>query len=156
MAQAWPGAGTGPYAQRLRGIEEAELLQARQPLPVGLRFGGRLDPLSRVADGEEMGECAVEPKCELAYRGIDADQRGLGQALPQELCQEGSGHGDEPLLGVVMAVELLLEGQRAIEVTALGVAGGLGLIGHFGGQVESGQIPQTISCCCGGGRDVME
>ena len=108
IAQALLGAWAWPHAQRLRSVAEAELLQPGEPFPVGLRFSGRFDPLGRAAEGKEVREFAVEPAGEMPHGGVDADQRGLGQALPPKLFQEGFGHGAEPLLRVVMAAELVI------------------------------------------------
>jgi hypothetical protein len=138
-----------------RGVEEAELLQPGEPFPVGLRFSGQLDPLGRAAEGKEVREFAVEPAGEMPHGGVDAEQRGLAQALPPKLFQEGFGHGDEPLLRVVMAVELVIEGEEASQIAVLGVQGGPGLAGHFSDQVESGQVCQTRFGGFDGGWNVM-
>jgi hypothetical protein len=45
---------------------------------------------------------------------------------------------------MVMAVELGLEGEEAAQIAAFGVESGLGLAGHFGDEVEVGQVGQLV------------
>jgi hypothetical protein len=52
----------GSYAQRLRGIEQAEFLQAREPFPVGGGLSRRFDSVRGAAEGEEAGEFAVSQR----------------------------------------------------------------------------------------------
>jgi hypothetical protein len=80
----------------------------------------------------------------VAYGGIDADQRGLGEALPPEVFQEGLGHRDEPFVRPVVPVDLVVEGEEAVPIATLGVEGSLGLAGHFGDEVELGQVGQRV------------
>jgi hypothetical protein len=80
----------------------------------------------------------------VADGGVDADQGGLGEALAPELFQEGLRHRDEPFVRPVVAVKLVIEGEEAVEVAALGVQGGLGLAGDFGRKVERSKICQTV------------
>jgi hypothetical protein len=42
-----------------------------------------------------------------------------------------------------MPVELVIEGEEAVEVAALSIQGGLGLAGHFGDEVEGGEAGET-------------
>ena len=43
-----------------------------------------------------------------------------------------------------MAVELLVEGEEALQVAALGREGRLRLPGDFGDQVEGGQVAEAV------------
>jgi hypothetical protein len=59
--------------------------------------------------------------------------------LPPQVFQESFGHRDEPFLRPVVATELVVEHQGAVEAAALGVQGGLRLAGSFGCYVEGGE-----------------
>jgi hypothetical protein len=144
VAQPLLGAMAGPHAQRLRGVEQTELLEAGEALPGGREFQRRLDPVRRAAEGEQAREFAVEPAGNMPHGGIDTDEGGLGEALPPEVFQEGLGHRDEPFLRPLVAVELVIEGEEAVEVTVLGIEGGLRLARHFGRELECGQVRQTF------------
>ena len=75
------------------------------------------------------------------FAAVDADfLRGLGEALPPEVLQEGFGHRDKPFLQPVVAVEVVVEGEEAVEVAVLGVESGLRLARHFGREVEHHQV----------------
>lgn len=64
--------------------------------------------------GEEAREFAVEPADEVAHRGVDTNQRGLGEALPPEVLQKRLRDQYEPLVRPVVAVEVVIEGQEAV------------------------------------------
>jgi hypothetical protein len=114
VAQALLCAGAGPHAQRLRGVEQAELLQAGEPFPVGCGLRWRIHPLGGTAEGRQLGKFPVEPAGEVAHGGVDADQRGLGETLSPELFEKSFGDRDEPFLRAVVAAELVIEGEKAV------------------------------------------
>jgi hypothetical protein len=60
------------------------------------------------------------------------------------MLQEGLGHRDEPFFRPVMAVEVLIEGEEALQVAPLGRQGLLGLPGDFGHQVEGSEVTEAI------------
>jgi hypothetical protein len=62
---------------------------------------------------------------EVAHRGVDADEGGLGEVLPPQVFEKGLGHRDESFVRPVIAVELVVEGEEALQVAALRVQGGL-------------------------------
>jgi hypothetical protein len=67
-----------------------------------------------------------------------------GPSVPSKVFEEGLDYRDEPFLRHVVAAELVVEGEEAVEVAALGVKGGLGLARHVGREVECGKIRQTV------------
>ena len=93
--------------------------------------------------GEEGRELPVQPAGEVPHRGIDAHERGLRQPLLLQRFQERLGHGDEPLVRPVMLVELLVEGEEALQVAPLGIESRLGLPGDLGDQVHVCQVTEA-------------
>jgi hypothetical protein len=104
---------------------------AGEAFPLGHGHRRRLDPVRGIAEREEARQFAVEPAGEVAHRGVDADQRGLGEASSPEVFHEGLGDRDEPLLRPVVTIQLLIAGEETVEVAALGIEGGLGLASDF-------------------------
>ena len=80
LVGAWPPADP----QRLHGIEQPQLFQPGEALPVGRGFRRRLHPIRGAAEGEQVREFPIEPAGEMPHGGVDADQGGLGEALSSE------------------------------------------------------------------------
>jgi hypothetical protein len=91
----------------------------------------------------------------MPYGGTDAHKRGLGQELSPVVFQEGLGHRDEPFVRPVVAVEVMIEGEEALQVAALGVQGGLRLASDFDREIEGGKISKMIFGGLEEGRNVM-
>ena len=81
IAHALVGAGPPAYPQRLNHIEQPQLVQPGEALPVGRRFRRRLHPIGGTAQGEEGGKLPMQPAGEVPHRGVDAHQGGLRQPL---------------------------------------------------------------------------
>jgi hypothetical protein len=65
------------------------------------------------------------------------------------------GHRHKPLLRPAIAVEVMIEGQEAVQVAALGIQGALRLAGGFGDEVECGEIGEMGFGAFNGGWNVM-
>ena len=72
----------------------------------------------------------------MPHGGIDAHQRCLRQPFFLQVLQKRLGHGDEPFLRPVVAVEVLIEGKKALQVAPLGIKGGLRLPGDLGNEID--------------------
>lgn len=59
-----------------------------------------------------------------------------------------------PLLRPVVAVEVLGEGQKALQGTPLGGQGLLGLPGGFGLQVQGGQVAEAVCRRLAAGQNI--
>ena len=86
----------------------------------------------------------MQPAGKVPHRGIDAHQRGLRQPLLLQRFQKSLRHGDKPLVRPVMLVELLVEGEEALQVAVLRIDGRRGLSGNLGDQVHGGQVTQAV------------
>ena len=71
--------------------------------------------------GEEGRELPMQPAGKVPHRSIDAHHGGLCQPLLLQRFHKGLGHGDKPLVWPIMLVELLVEGEEALQVALLGL-----------------------------------
>ena len=125
VAQALVRAMARPCTQRQRRGRQAYLVQPREAFPGGCRFRRRFHALGGTAQGEQRGTLLMQPARKVAHGGVDTRQRGLRQVLAGQRFQERLGHGDEPRVGPIMVVEVLVEDEEALQVAALGVQGRL-------------------------------
>jgi hypothetical protein len=145
----------GRARPRLRRGRQADFVEPGQTLPVRCGLRRRFHTLGGAAQGKEAGELLVQPAGEVAHRGVDTHKRGLRQPLPLQRFQECLGHRHKPFLGPVMFVEVLVEGQEALQVAAFGIEGGVGMPGGFGHQVDSGEFHQAVFCLLDMRQNVM-
>jgi hypothetical protein len=69
--------------------------------------------------------------------------------------QPGTLHAPRSLQNPVMAVELAIEGEEALELAALGVERGWRLAGDFRGEVEGGELGEAGFGGLDEGQNVM-
>ena len=144
VTQPLVGAMPGPCTQRLGRGRQADFIEPREAFPGGRWLGWRLDTLRGAAQGEQGGKFLVQPAREVAYGSVNTRQRGLRQLLPLQRFQERLGHRDKPRIWPIMVVEVLVEGQKALEVAAFGVEGGLRMPSRFRHQVDGGEFRQAV------------
>src|SRR5262249_5504080 len=88
----------------------------------------------------------MQPAGKVAHGGVDAHQGRLRQLLPLQRLQKGFGHRDEPFLGPIVLVEVLVEAEETLQVAAPSLQGGLRAPGGFSHQVDGSQLDQAVFC----------
>jgi hypothetical protein len=145
-----------PHPERLRGIEQPELLEAGESLPLGLLFLRGLDAVGGTAQGEGR-DVFMDPPRKVSHGRLGSGDRGLGQALrlrlaalgrprhlsPRQRLQKRLGHGLVLHPAVSMAIQLHVETQETDEIALLGVDRPLHLPRHLGAEVPLGQGHET-------------